>query len=363
MNDPRQILLAVGTEDVAGVASACLQTVQRLAVRELVAPVVCGPAGVPLRHARALGLPTVQLPSMRWPADSVVSKQLSTSDLVHVVGVEAARLLNSARDLSRVPAVISVDSLRHRLAARVLSRRARGHDVVRWLVHGRRATMNLIQTHRARPEHVVTLPVLPFAADDDVAWLVARNTARQALALTPGRRAVFGFGPVGCDGFHALRKLHRGGAHRSLATVWVDTGQACVPRGDALDDVMIVGPDDGRNLLPAMDVFVADGTLLAARHPVVDAALVAVPIVTTEADLAVDSVMHSVNGYVCMASELPEAVAAAVEMGIARGLHRRLRNRRRPLFGDPLETTARCYEDALGRPLVRPALMGRGIAR
>lgn len=370
MTELRRVALVVGSQDVAGVAAACIETAHRFVAGDAASAMVCGPEGVPLQQARELELPTIEFPLPGLPRhrSHAAFHELLTADLVHAAGLQAAALIRSAGLETTAPIAVSVDSIgsRHLFLRRQHSpyRDFPAHEEVWWLVHGRTATAQVVQSNAVRGDHVLTLPLLPFTAHVGERWAAARAAARDRLALQPGAHAVAGFGPRDSAGFRALQTMLRRAQARALTLVWVDTGRNYGHVGDGRNDVMVVGMRDGRDLLPGMDVLVADGTFLAARHPAVDAARAAIPIVASPTDVASDVIRHSINGYVCAPSEFGTAVAAAIEMGASRGLQRRLRDRRRAAgFGDLAAAMARSYSFILGRPLVRPVLMGRRAAR
>jgi hypothetical protein len=368
MSDLRKVLYVVGSRDVAGVGRAALSSAEALARAGGLRPLVCGPRGELANFAAAEGLPVSALAPVpaSWRRDETLEGAIGDADLVHAVGLDAVRLLRSAGEPKNVPLVVSVDAVDSR---RAFSRWRgspssviRGCRTMRWLVPGRTATSRLVQSGVVRGDQVVTLPLLPFAQELHEDWAAARASARQRLGIAPGVQVVLGIGPA------RLASLYRGRSSRpdgaSAATVvWIDTGNATrqrTPHGGGL----IVGPAEGRRLLPAMDLLLAGGTQLAARHPAVDALWAGIPIVSTSLDVAAETVRHSVNGYVCAPAEITPAVDAALDMAASKTLvHEAAEHRRADPAGEAVTATARCYSSILGHPLVRPVLIGRQSAR
>ena len=369
MSDPRSVLFVVGSRDSAGVVRAGLQSAKRLADAGWLQPLVCGPAGAVLEAAARTGLPVAELApaSAMGAGDELLERALGNADLVHALGLEAAHLVQSAGPPETVPLVVTIDGMGERRAVHRLRNSAfsslRGRGALRWLVPGRIPTSRLVQSGLVRGDQVVTLPLLAYAEQTRQEWTVTRAAARLGLAVAPGARVVIGFGPAHPATLHriALAITKRAG---EIVGVWIDTGQSGGFRGRGNSGLPVVSPAEGQHLLAAMDVLVADGTQLAARHAAVDARCAGVPIVTTPDDAGAEMVRHSVNGYVCMPSEMASAIEAALEMAVARTLpHRPLERRRADQPGDPAAVTARCYSAVLGHPLLRPVLIGRRAAR
>ncbi len=362
MREPRPILLVAGSRDDAGIGTVALETAAKLAADGLVAPIVYGHSGPLLRAAASLGMPTVDSSGVsrserhRW----LVTRTSGEVHLVHALGVEVADEIRSSGAAGLLPLVVSVDAGRLR---RTWRRPDRGGTAVRWLVHGSTATTRLVRSGAMPGNEVVTLPLLGFTERPSADWSAARATARRALSVTAGARMVVGVGPLDSPGLHYLDQALTGSTRDAIVGIWINTGGGGRPRRHAPRRVTVVDAADGRRVLPCMDVLLADGTTLAARHPAVDAMRAGVPIVTSPTDVAAELVAQSVNGYICSPSEFAEAISAAVAMAVARTLHRhRFDRRERDLFIDAVGATARCYSSILDRPLLRPLLIGRQAA-
>jgi hypothetical protein len=364
MREPRPILLVAGPRDDAGIGTVALETAAKLMVDGFVAPVVYGRSGPLLRVAASLGMPTVDSSGVsrserhRW----LVNRTSGEVHLVHALGVEVADEIRSSGAAGLLPLVVSVDAGRPRRSS-PWRRSDRGATPVRWLVHGSTATTRLVRSGATPGNEVVTLPLLGFTERASADWPAARATARRALSVTAGARVVVGAGPLDSPGLHYLDRALTAPARDAIVGIWINTGSTVHARRSAPRRVTVIEASDGRRLLPSMDVLLADGTTLAARHPAVDAVRAGVPIVTTPNDVAAGLVSQSVNGYICSPSEFAEAISAAVAMAVARTLHRRPFDRReRDLFIDTVSATARCYSSILDRPLLRPLLIGRQAA-
>ncbi len=370
MSDPRAVLIVLGSCDRVGTTKVGLQTTAKLAAEGLLRPLVLATPGPLLEAAQAVGLPTAQLPSAsdhRRRADTL-DQAARAADLVHALGLEAASVVRSTGVAGTIPLVVTVDGAtshhgfkKTRIAAYSAFR---GSTPIRWLVHGRVAMSHLVQAGLVRGDQLVTLPVLPFSLPAQPRWGAARAAARVRLAAAPGAHVVVGIGPRHAAGFRALQSLASGHRAEAVVGVWIDTDADFRPTGRRAGALYVVAPAEGAQLLPGMDVLLADGTLLGARHPGVDARWAGVPIVATLNDVASEFVQHSVNGYVCTPAELDVGIEAAISMAMGRTLHHRPVERRRGDHpGDAAAATARCYSDILGRPLLRPVLIGRGAAR
>jgi hypothetical protein len=364
MREPRPILLVAGSRDDAGIGTVALETAAKLAADGLVAPIVYGHSGPLLRAAASLGMSTVDSSGVsrserhRW----LVTRTSGEVHLVHALGIEVADEIRSSGTAGLLPVVVTVDGGRPSRSS-PWRRSDRGSAAVRWLVHGSTATTRLVQSGATPGNEVVMLPLLGFTERAGADWPAARATARRALSLTAGARVVVGVGPLDSPGLHYLDTALTSLARDAIVGIWINTGTAVSARRRASRRVTVVDATDGRRLLPCMDVLLADGTTLAARHPAVDAVRAGVPIVTTPTDVAAGLVSQSVNGYICSPSEFAEAISAAVAMAVARTLHRYPFDRReRDLFVDAVDATARCYSSILDRPLLRPLLIGRRAA-
>lgn len=370
MSDPRAVLIVLGSCDRVGATELGLETTAKLAAEGLLLPMVLGVPGPLLAAAEAVGLPTAQLPPAsdhRRRAD-MLEEAARAADLVHAFGLEGASTVRSAGIAGTIPLVVTVDDVNGHHGfkkARTAAYSAfRGSMPIRWLVHGRVATSHLVQAGLVRGDQLVTLPVLPFSVPVQPQWGTARAAARVHLAPAPGAHVVLGIGPRHAAGFRALESLTAGHRAEAVVGVWIDTDAQFQPAERRARALYVVTPQEGEHLLPAMDVLVADGTLLGARHPAVDARWAGVPIVATPTDIASEFVQHSVNGYVCTPAQLDVGIEAAISLAVARTLHHRpIERRRGGRPGDELAATVRCYSDILGRPLLRPVLIGRRAAR
>lgn len=369
MSDPRTVLYVVGSRDAGGVGRAGLHSAETLASAGWIQPLVCGPAGGLLELAATAGLPVAKLapaPALRH-RNASIERAVGDADLVHALGLEAARLVQSVGVPESVPLVVTVDDVDERRRLRRLFgspfSTLRRRNALRWLVPGCTATFRLLHSGLVRGDQVVTLPLLPFAEQLHREWTVARAAARLQLGVAPGTHVVVGVGPSHAA---AMRRVGSTIVRRAgeIVGVWIDTGQRARPRVGRSGGLIVVTASEGRQLLPAMDVLLADGSLLVARHAAVDARWAGVPIVTTPTDAAAEMVRHSINGYVCTVSEIASALDAAVDMAVARTLpHRSVERRHSDEPRDTAAVTARCYSAILGHPLLRPVLIGRRAAR
>jgi len=368
MSELRNVLYVVGSRDLAGVARAGLHIAETLTRAGWLRPLVCGPEGELVEYATATGLPVAPLASASasWRRDRTLEQAIDEADLVHAVGLEAARLVRFAGGTKNVPLVVTIDALSTRHVMRNWHRSPlsalRGHSALRFLVPGLTATSRLVHSGLVRGDQVVALPLLPFAQELHEGWPAFRAAGRERLGVAPGVQVVLGIGPA------AIAPLWRGFTMTKRAgemvMVWIDTGDSKHLGAVRGGDVMVVTPAEGRLLLHARDVLIAKGTQLAARHPAVDARWAAVPIVTTSFDAAAETVRHSVNGYVCTPAEIMPAVEAALDMAASRTLvHQLAAGRPADPVGEAVTATARCYSSILGHPLVRPILIGRQAAR
>lgn len=372
MSDLRSVLLLVGPTDAGDIGRPALDVAARLVSSHLIEVTVAGTCRTLIRHARELGLTTVDLSSTSssnrqgWLRNSI-----SRAHIVHALGVTAAGVAVSQAADQLVPVVAtfddsSVGSWRSRRVRRQCDALA---SPVRWLSHGRLATTRLVRSGITHADNVMTLPLLPVSPAVSLAaaasshrpdWGSRRAAARQRLALHPGTRVVLGVGSI-----HGPVARHLGAALARLSTpsvcFWLDTGQRPASSRRAASRIIAVDTVEGSRLLPAMDVLVADGTTVGARHPAVDAIYAGVPVIAGTKDLAAELVKHGTNGFVCDPADLPYALDAAFAMASERGLRTSSQGvDRRPLDAD--ELTARCYASALDRPLVRPVLIGRRMA-
>ncbi|MDQ1484445.1 MAG: hypothetical protein QOJ62_138 [Actinomycetota bacterium] len=365
MSEPRPILIVAGSRDDTGVGILALETAAKLAADRILAPVVYGVHGPLLHAASSLGLSTVDLTGLaqserrRW----IATCTSGAVHLVHALGFEVADSIRSSGAAGLLPLVVTADASRPNRSLPPWRHYDRGNTPVRWLVHGSTATTRLVQSGATPGDEVMTLPLLGFFGSADADWSAARAAARRLLSLTPGARVVVGVGPLGSPALRYLEDAAARPTRRAIVGIWINTGPAKTARGRRARWVTVVESTDGRRLLPAMDVLLADGTTLAARHPAVDAVRAGVPVVTTPTDVAAGLVLQSVNGYVCSPGEFGAAIGAAVAMAVARTLPRHPLDRmgRDPLI-DTAEVTARCYSSILGRPLLRPLLIGRRAA-
>jgi hypothetical protein len=319
--------------------------------------------------AATAGLPVVRLApaSALRRRDALLERAIGDADLVHALGLDAARLVQSVGVPESVPLVVTVDEIGER---RGLQRfvgspfsALRRRNTLRWLVPGRTATSRLVHSGLVRGDQVATLPLLPFAEHFHQEWMVTRAAARRLLAVAPGAHVVVGVGPSHAGAMRLIGSMIVGRAG-DIIGVWIDTGESPHSKTGRQSEPFVVTPSEGRQLLPAMDVLLADGSPLVARHAAVDARWARVPIVTTPTDAGAEMVRHSVNGYVCIVSEMASAIEAAIDMAVARTLtHRSVERRHGDQPGDAAAVTARCYSSVLGHPLLRPVLIGRRAAR
>lgn len=365
MTEPRPILIVAGSRDDTGVGRLALETTAKLAADGLLAPVVYGVQGSLLRTAASLGLSTVDLSGLarserrRW-IETCTSHAVH---LVHALGFEVADSIRSSGAAGLLPLVVTADAGRPNRSLPLWRHSNRDSTPVRWLVHGTTATTRLVQAGATPGNEVITLPLLGFTGRASTDWSAARSAARRAMSLTPGARVVVGVGPLDSPALRYLETAAARPTRGATVPVWIDTGPSSTKQRRGSRRVTIVQSTDGRRLLPGMDVLLADGTTLAARHAAVDAVRAGVPVVTTPTDVAAGLVLQSVNGYVCSPGEFGDAIAAAVAMAVARTLHRYpLDRRRRDPLTDPADVTARCYSSILDRPLLRPLLIGRRAA-
>jgi hypothetical protein len=377
MSDLRSVLMLTGSTDAGDIGEPALEVAARLTSSRLIELTVAGTCRSLIRHARELGLRTVDLsatpPGHRrdWLRNS-----LSGAHIVHALGMSAVDVaLSEAADVL-VPVVVTFDdspvgNWRLRRARRLSEALV---SPVRWLTHGQVATTRLVHSGVTHAGNVMTLPVLPLLpvlpgqhgqhgqveGGHGVDWWSRRAIARQRLGLQPGARVVFGVGNIDSP---VARRLDTALARASTLSVcfWLDVGRGSRrPRRTGSSITLVDLAETGR-LLPTMDVLVTDGSTSGARHPAVDAVSAGVPVIAGTADLASELVKHGTNGFVCD----PDDVAFALDAAFAMAADRSVRTTSHRGSVEPLgadELTARCYSAALDRPLVRPVLIGRRTA-